>query len=139
MPVIKVYRQSRGFGTANGGFFVPLSLGLVRTVLELKAIPMIQAKARNCFQQEFLVSHHGNALGHFREKFFSDSIRIDLLERRRLELQKTSIWGSRLSLVDLATGAVLATATRKGIFSWTWLIELSSGRVSLYRLSLIHI
>lgn len=94
---------------------------------------MIQARARNCFSSEFLVSHNGNPLGHFRGRWFSESILIGLLERRRLEFQKTSFWGSRFSLVDLATGTVLATAERQGFFRSKWQLNLSVGTVFLYR------
>ena len=94
---------------------------------------MIQARARSCFSSEFLVSHNGNSLGHFRGKWFSESIQIGLLERRKLEFQKTSFWGSRFSLVDLATGTVLATAQRQGFFRLKWQLNLSVGTVFLYR------
>jgi hypothetical protein len=88
---------------------------------------LLEARAANCFSSKFVLTIDRRPLGKFEGRWFSESLDIDLLERRHLEFRKVSWLGSQFALVDPADEQPLGSCGRSGLLTSSWDVSLSTG------------
>jgi len=54
----------------------------------------LEARAADCFSSKFVLKVNGRSLGMFQGRWFSESLDIELTERRHLQFRKVGWLGS---------------------------------------------
>jgi hypothetical protein len=94
---------------------------------------MLEAKAVNCFSSTFVLKVDGRPVGKFQGKWLSESIDVDLTERRHLQFRKIRWLGSQFELVDPIYEKLVGSCNRSGVFTSGWDMNLSVGPGRLVR------
>src|SRR5262249_27750794 len=71
--------------------------------------------------------------GRFQGRWFSESLDIDLTERRHLQFRKVGWLGSQFELIDTTWKQLLGSCGRSGFFTSSWDLNLSIGPGRLER------
>ena len=98
---------------------------------------ILEARSPNCFSRVYVLKMQGRPIGEFEGRWFSEGMDIRLIKRRRLHLEKTSMFGSQFTLTDQC-GAVLSSAHRSGFFTSAWDLQLSEGYAQLVSAGLFN-
>ena len=61
---------------------------------------ILEARSPNCFSRVYVLKMQGRPIGEFEGRWFSEGMDIRLIKRRRLHLEKTSMFGSQFTLTD---------------------------------------
>jgi hypothetical protein len=91
----------------------------------------LEARSPNCFSRFYVLKLQGRAIGEFEWRRFNAGIDIRLTKRRRLHLQKSSVYGSDFKLTDSTNGEILASAQRSGYYSSVFDLQLSACNAQL--------
>jgi hypothetical protein len=94
---------------------------------------LLEARAANCCSSKYVLKLDGRAIGKFEGRWFSESLDVNLTERRQLQLQKVTWMGSQFVLRAEGEEQPLGTAQRSGFFSSSWDLYLGSGEGRLER------
>ena len=94
---------------------------------------LLEARAANCFSSKFVLKVDGRPFGVFQGRWFSESLEIDLTERRHLQFRKVGWLGSQFELIDLTYKQLLGSCSRSGFFTSSWDLNLSAGPGRLER------
>jgi len=94
---------------------------------------LLEAKAANCFSSKFALKVNGRMSGMFQARWFSESLDVDLTERRHLQFRKVGWLGSQFELVDPLCKQILGSCDRSGFFTSGWNLNLSVGPGRLER------
>ena len=87
---------------------------------------LLEARAADCFSSTFVLKADGRPVGTFEGQWLSESLNVRLTGRRQLLFEKLGWLGSRFALRD-ASGRLLGTADRSGLFTSAWDLGLSTG------------
>src|SRR5262249_9986842 len=87
----------------------------------------LEARAANCCSSKYVLKLDGRPIGKFEGRWFSESLDVNLTERRQLALQKVSLMGSQFVLRAQDEEQPLGSAQRSGFFSSGWDLILSTG------------
>jgi hypothetical protein len=93
----------------------------------------LQAHAASCFSSTFVLKLNDRAFGKVDGRWFSESLDIQLLERRHLVFRKLNWLSSQFELADADTDEVFGSARRSGVFTSSWDLHLSIGKATLVR------
>jgi len=88
---------------------------------------MLETHTPSCFSSQYVLLDNGKPCGKFKGRTFSSSIDVSLLRRYRLAFKHQGIFSPRYTLVDQASGSVLAGAKSAGIFTSAWDLSLEVG------------
>jgi hypothetical protein len=88
---------------------------------------LLEAQATHCFSSTFALKVNGRPLGKFQGRWFSESLDIDLTERRHLQFRKVGWLSSQFELVDSIYKHHLGNCNRSGLFTSGWDLNLSIG------------
>ncbi len=88
---------------------------------------ILEARAASCFSWTYVLKLNDRPIGKFEGQWLSESVTIDLTERRHLEFRKLSWIGSHFQLVDLADGTFFCECDRSGVFTSAWDVTVSIG------------
>jgi len=94
---------------------------------------LLEARAANCFSSKFVLKVDGRPFGMFQGRWFSESLALDLTERRHLQFRKVGWLGSRFELIDPIHKLLLGSCGRSGFFTSSWDLNLSAGPGRLER------
>jgi hypothetical protein len=94
---------------------------------------LLEAKSVSCFSSQFVLKIDGRPLGTFQNRWFSETLGIDLSGRRHLQFRKVGWLGGSFELVDLAQDRLLGSCKPSGFFRSGWDLELSVGLGQLQR------
>jgi hypothetical protein len=86
----------------------------------------LEARAENCCSSTFVLKLDGRAHGKFSGRWFSEALDVQCTGRQRLSFQNVRWLWSEFVLED-AKGQALGRATRSGVFTRSWDLELSTG------------
>jgi len=92
----------------------------------------IQARSPSCFSDKYVLKLNGRPIGEYCGRWFSESIDIHLVGRRKLHLDKTGWLGNEFVLFDAVSKHLLGQAERGGAFSTSWNLKLSIGQVQMF-------
>jgi hypothetical protein len=99
---------------------------------------LLEAKSENCFSSRFVLKVDGRPVGRFHGRWFSESLDIDLTERRHLQFRKLDWIGSKFELVDPLHNQILGSCNPSGFFSSGWDLNLSAGPGRLERVGWLN-
>jgi len=88
---------------------------------------MLETHTPSCFSSQYVLLDNGKPCGKFTGRTFSSNIDVSLLQRYRLVFRHQGLLSSHYTLVDHATGSILAGAKHAGIFTSAWDLSLSIG------------
>jgi hypothetical protein len=91
----------------------------------------LEAKPENCCSSIHVLKLDGRPIGKYEGRWFSESLDIQMLGRRSLQLNNLAWFGSRFELCDVERQAVLARAESTGILTTCWELQLSQGPAQL--------
>ena len=94
---------------------------------------ILEARAADCFSSSYVLKVNDRAIGKFESQWFSESLSIQLMERRHLEFRKISWLGSQFDLVDVDDEEVLGQCDRTGLFTSAWDLYTSVGQGQLVK------
>lgn len=94
---------------------------------------ILEARSAGCFSWTYVLKANDRPIGRFEGQWLSESVTIDLTERRHLEFRKISWLGSQFQLVDLEDEGLLGECDRAGLLTSAWDVTLSVGAGQLIK------
>lgn len=91
---------------------------------------LLEARAENCCSQTFVLKLDGRPHGKFTGRWFSESLDVQCTGRQRLLFRNVRWLWSEFVLEDDG-GEAVGRATRSGVFTRSWDLELTTGRALL--------
>src|SRR5690242_13264459 len=86
----------------------------------------LEARAENCCSQTFVLKLDGRPHGKFSGRWFSETLDVQCTGRLRLVFRNVQWLWSEFVLED-DTGEVVGRATRSGVFTRSWDLDLTPG------------